>query len=692
MIIVINKEVSGWIRKKVKIFERYDNCLSIWTLVVCRGLVEGDGGDKSENIMNIHEQIQLWNQVMIRVLDVRIKRIGRGDEIYHYLTPTSAFLFVAQGQGELWVDDDVWLSERFYLLHVGKGRRVTVRTHGFLDVYLILYKTALPAVALREFHMMLQTDNPFEESWGLVPTDPLELLELVQTMLGSWQQADEGLARLRAKGDFICFAHTILRQRADHMNSPSLSEQVIRYLTRNYRQAIVLEQLARQLNYSPQYISRKFKEQTGYSPMDYVIRLRMDGARELLLATTATLQEVASHIGYPDLMYFNRIFKKNVGMTPGQYRNRFGSIVSDCAINMINPSVVMLHPVRYHLGGNDIHSQYILDGANSMPKYTRNFSAVVLLCLTMIVTSCGSTMDRAGVETQATGSSPNIGSTEEAGVPSANETKTVSTAFGDVEVPTHPKRVAAISYLGTVLALEVKPIASERFLMNSPYLADQLDGVEDIGESLEKLLDLEPDLIITHNPTQEAVDKYKQIAPTVSVPYNNFPSIQEEMRYFGELLNKQEAAEAWIDGFEKQTGQMRELIQDTVADGETISVMQEYEGTVFLFGPKSGRGGRIMYEILGMNPPAAIPEHMLKESYYEFSLEKLTDYMGDYLILTTESTLERLQADPLWGRLAPIRDNRVFLWNENQSWYRDPIAVDRQIKDLMDWIVEVSGR
>ena len=120
--------------------------------------------------------------------------------------------------------------------------------------------------------------------------------------------------------------------------------------------------------------------------------------------------------------------------------------------------------------------------------------------------------------------------------------------------------------------------------------------------------------------------------------------------------------------------------------------MQEYDGTVFLFGPKSGRGGRLMYEIIGLKPPTAIPENMLQESFYEFSLEMLPEYTGDYLILTTESSLEALQADPIWGGLEPIRNNRVFLWTENSSWYRDPIAVQKQISVLTDWIIEAASR
>lgn len=163
--------------------------------------------------MNISEEIQLWNQVVIRVLDIRVKRLGRGDEIRNYVTPASTFMFVANGRAELWVNDEVWLSERFHLIHIGKGQRITVQSTDFLDIYMILYNASLPASALREFHMMMQTDNPFMKSWAVSPSEPLVMLERLETMLSDWQQIDNGqidkekdmkdiheLRRLKAKG------------------------------------------------------------------------------------------------------------------------------------------------------------------------------------------------------------------------------------------------------------------------------------------------------------------------------------------------------------------------------------------------------------------------------------------------------------------------------------------------------------
>lgn len=648
--------------------------------------------------MNISEEIQLWNQVVIRVLDIRVKRLGRGDEIRNYVTPASTFMFVANGRAELWVNDEVWLSERFHLIHIGKGQRITVQSTDFLDIYMILYNASLPASALREFHMMMQTDNPFMKSWAVSPSEPLVMLERLETMLSDWQQIDNGqidkekdmkdvheLRRLKAKGEFIRFVHAALQERMELAHAPTLAEQVVRYIARNYRGMISMEQLAHQMNYTPQYVSRKFKEQMGCSPLDYTIRLRIDLARNLLCDTEATLQEIAAYVGYPDTVYFNRMFKKQTGITPGEYRRQYQFVGSKDTMNWTDLSIVAPHPAMYHLNGNDIHYQLMLDGGNDMAMSKKNMLAMTLLCLTMVSSACG---------TSSEGTKGNSGAAKSdqvnAEAPANIEMRTIKTALGDVEVPAHPQRVAASAFLGTVLALDVQPVASDFLLMESPYLEGMLDGVTNVGDSLEALVDLKPDLIITNINKEETVDKYSLIAPTVAMPYNSFESIQEEMRYFGDLLDKKDVAEQWITDFESRTSKLHDEVQAVLDEAETVSIMQEYDGKVFLFGPKSGRGGRIMYEILGANPPATIPEHMLAESFYEFSLELLPEYTGDYLVLTTESTLEELQADPIWGNLPAIRDGKVFLWTESQSWFRDPIAVEGQIDNLANWIMETA--
>jgi len=118
-----------------------------------------------------------------------------------------------------------------------------------------------------------------------------------------------------------------------------------------------------------------------------------------------------------------------------------------------------------------------------MTSATRSFYAVMQLCLTAMLTACGGSVNNGGATHNqvAVSASPTVNAQESKALTSS-EIKIVKTAFGDVEVPAHPQRVTAISYLGTVLALDVQSIAAESFLMSSPYLEEMLDVVTDVGD------------------------------------------------------------------------------------------------------------------------------------------------------------------------------------------------------------------
>lgn len=307
-------------------------------------------------------------------------------------------------------------------------------------------------------------------------------------------------------------------------------------------------------------------------------------------------------------------------------------------------------------------------------------SAIMSLVFVLTLSACGTTGQGAGSPEPST-------ETEQ---PAIAETKTVNTTFGEVEIPAHPERVAAIDYLGTVLALGVKPIAGGQFLMNSPYLEGHLDGLETIGDSIEQLMELEPDLIITLNPDKGAFEKYSKIAPTVSVASITFPTLKDEVNYFGEVLDKEAEAKQWLAKFDQEIAKIKQEVKDVVPADTTFSVMQEYDRQVFIFGNQSGRGGRNIYELLGLQAPAAIPAELMQGAYHEFSIELLSKYAGDYIVLTSKSKLKDLQADPVWGSLPAVKNGRVYIWTEEQSWFRDPIALLKQTQDLAEWIIKMN--
>jgi transcriptional regulator GlxA family with amidase domain len=71
---------------------------------------------------------------------------------------------------------------------------------------------------------------------------------------------------------------------------------------------------------------RRFKIATGYSPMEYVQTLRIEEAKHLLETTSTPVEMVAVEVGYEDPNFFRRLFKRQVGITPARYRQRFAAI------------------------------------------------------------------------------------------------------------------------------------------------------------------------------------------------------------------------------------------------------------------------------------------------------------------------------------------------------------------------------
>jgi two-component system response regulator YesN len=96
------------------------------------------------------------------------------------------------------------------------------------------------------------------------------------------------------------------------------------YIRENYKRDISLEDVSRKVNVSPYYFSKIFKEETGEGFVKYLTALRIENAKELLSSTEYSMREIGSMCGYSDPNYFSRSFKKNVGVSPSDYKANCG--------------------------------------------------------------------------------------------------------------------------------------------------------------------------------------------------------------------------------------------------------------------------------------------------------------------------------------------------------------------------------
>lgn len=116
----------------------------------------------------------------------------------------------------------------------------------------------------------------------------------------------------------IAACQNILSKRGEKSNS--VIETAKKYIKNNYSRDISLEDVSRAVNISPYYFSKIFKEDTGENFIEYLTNIRIEKAKELLETTDYSMKEICAEIGYSDPNYFSRSFKKNVGVTPTEYK------------------------------------------------------------------------------------------------------------------------------------------------------------------------------------------------------------------------------------------------------------------------------------------------------------------------------------------------------------------------------------
>lgn len=117
------------------------------------------------------------------------------------------------------------------------------------------------------------------------------------------------------------FLDTVERS-CDTPGSSQLGD-AMNYIRKNFSQGLTLEDVAEHSLVSPYYLSHLFRERLGLTFVEYLTSVRVETARNYLAGTKLPIAVIAERIGYDDPGYFARVFKKNVGMTPMQYRKTY---------------------------------------------------------------------------------------------------------------------------------------------------------------------------------------------------------------------------------------------------------------------------------------------------------------------------------------------------------------------------------
>lgn len=113
---------------------------------------------------------------------------------------------------------------------------------------------------------------------------------------------------------------SLARRVSGEKKGSNLLNKSISFINSNYVSDLRVPDLAKMENLSVSRYNTLFKQVTGVSPVEYIKKMRLNSACELLSATDLPIKTISSMVGYPDSHFFSRIFKKSLGVSPAFYR------------------------------------------------------------------------------------------------------------------------------------------------------------------------------------------------------------------------------------------------------------------------------------------------------------------------------------------------------------------------------------
>ena len=184
----------------------------------------------------------------------------------------------------------------------------------FFDWMLESYKSYTDDVKLKVLEFVLKAESLAYEKGG--NTYHFRSREDYLNIINNTKEYDKLRKWFIDKISEAC--RNVMSRRENRSNG--VIDRAREYIHNNYKNDISLDDVSREIDISPYYFSKIFKEAMGENFIEYLTNIRIEKAKELLDNTDMSMKEICIEVGYSNPNYFSRIFKKNVGVTPTEYK------------------------------------------------------------------------------------------------------------------------------------------------------------------------------------------------------------------------------------------------------------------------------------------------------------------------------------------------------------------------------------
>ncbi|KIL40772.1 hypothetical protein SD70_11000 [Gordoniibacillus kamchatkensis] len=170
--------------------------------------------------------------------------------------------------------------------------------------------------------------SSFQLAPGLYGWDEKSVLSAF--LRNSWEASLDNKDYTDLEGSNLLYTFLVLLKQCAGWRSPVAAakrapqfEKLLCHLQNEYADPeLGIETMAKVMGVSPQHLHAMFKKYTGVSPYSYLLHLRLDKSKELLLCTDYTVKKIAAMVGFRDVCHYIASFRKSTGWTPEKYRSR----------------------------------------------------------------------------------------------------------------------------------------------------------------------------------------------------------------------------------------------------------------------------------------------------------------------------------------------------------------------------------
>ena len=229
-------------------------------------------------------------------------------------------LYIATGKGHFYFDGKVRI--------LTEGNMILYRPHepqmyyyhasDKIEVYWVHF-TGRDVEAVLKKYGLPETENVFYT--GTSPDYQCIYREMIQELQLCRANYEE-LLSLTLMRFFIMINRFIDEGKKSGSDIQNEIERATHYFNENYNKPINIDEYAESRHISTCWFIRSFKQILKVTPMQYILSLRMANAQSLLETTEDSISEIAEAVGYDNPLYFSRIFRKNIGVSPSEYRKR----------------------------------------------------------------------------------------------------------------------------------------------------------------------------------------------------------------------------------------------------------------------------------------------------------------------------------------------------------------------------------